>query len=162
MATTTLQQSGIQESWGKHAHNRGQDVHQLDLATFGKHQSRKLEVVLLAWAVVLYHQNHCADIRFSWGLYNIDNHELSSTPEVFDSSAIRLDEKTPVSGALERLQVYVQQTQDGPLIERAATIFLNDEVAPDSIFGTSQSNGHSASWVCYICSLRTSIRMLLY
>ncbi|KAJ5310531.1 uncharacterized protein N7443_002992 [Penicillium atrosanguineum] len=94
-----------------------------------EYSGHEVELLLLAWALLLYRYSNGNHVQFTWGR----NGTTAGFTSNFDTS-VSWDASDPVARALESVQSYRQETQAGNLVALDnAVLFLNDECAPSDL-----------------------------
>lgn len=112
-----------------------------------QHDARQLELLLLAWTLLLYRHSRGEHIHFSWGLNEIGT-TTNRTFEV-NTSSLPWDAAGTVSTALEAVRNHLQQQlSESPLETSRYTLFFNDESAPSgSSCQANEEGDFPISWV---------------
>lgn len=122
-----------------------------DVPVLRKHHDQEnyeLEIILLAWSLLLYRHSHGNHIEFSWGLSEIG----SSTCHTFTLNTAKLQWEggNSVASELEVLRTYLQQNlqSTGTAKTEGYRFFFNDEAAPGDLINEITKDGDiSVNWV---------------
>ncbi|KAI1023938.1 hypothetical protein LB504_005342 [Fusarium proliferatum] len=109
--------------------------------------SYDLEILLLAWTLLLYRHSHGNHVEFSWGLSEIG----SSTCRTFtlNTSKLQWDGSDSVASELQVFRSYLQQElQSGqPFETKGYKFFFNDEAATGEVVTNVTEDGElSVNW----------------
>ncbi|CAG1997412.1 unnamed protein product [Fusarium graminearum] len=109
--------------------------------------AQELEILLLAWSLLLYRHNHGNHVEFSWGLTKIE----SSTCRTFTLNTAKLqwDGSNIVASELEVFKTYTQQQlqSEVPSKRDQYKLFFNDEPATGDLVNYINEDGDiSVSW----------------
>ena len=129
-----------------------------DVPVLRKHHgqdSNELEMLLLAWSLLLYRHNHGNHVEFSWGLSEIG----STTCRTFTLNTAKLqwEGSNSVASELEVFRTYLQQQlqSQGPAKTEGCRFFFNDEAAPGDLVNEVIEKGDiSVNWVCFLLNNR--------
>lgn len=110
--------------------------------------AQELEILLLAWSLLLYRHNHGNHVEFSWGLTEIG----SSTCRTFTLNTAKLqwDGSNIVASELEVFKTYTQQQlqSEVPFKRDQYKLFFNDEPATGDLVNYITEDGDiSVNWV---------------
>ncbi|KAM0304292.1 hypothetical protein ACHAPM_002372 [Fusarium culmorum] len=109
--------------------------------------NQELEILLLAWSLLLYRHNHGNHVEFSWGLTEIG----SSTCRTFTLNTAKLqwDGSNSVASGLEIFKTYIQQQlqSEVPFKREQYRFFFNDEPATGDLVNQVTEDGDiSVNW----------------
>lgn len=112
------------------------------------YRGREVDLLLLAWSLLLYRYSNGNHIQFTWGL----NGTAADSIFAFNTGNISWDASDPISKALEEIAKYRKQVQSERLVALdGAIVFVNDECAPSDLPGAQVSNsdalGGGMAWV---------------
>ncbi|KAJ4003482.1 Non-ribosomal peptide synthetase [Fusarium irregulare] len=121
-----------------------------DVPVLRKHQEQDsdgLEILLLAWSLLLYRHNHGNHVEFSWGLSEV----RSTTCRTFTLNTAKLqwEGSNSVASELEVFRTYLQQQlqSQGPAKTEGCRFFFNDEAAPGDLVNEITEEGDiSVNW----------------
>ncbi len=110
--------------------------------------SYDLEILLLAWTLLLYRHSHGNHVEFSWGLSEIG----SSTCRTFtlNTSKLQWDGGDSVASELKVFRNYLQQElqSEQPFETKEYKFFFNDEAATGEVVTNVTEDGElSVNWV---------------
>jgi hypothetical protein len=113
-----------------------------------EHDTYELEILLLAWSLLLYRHSHGNHVEFSWGLSEIG----SSTCRTFTLNTAKLqwEGSNSVASELKVFKTYLQQQlqSEVPVKKEQCRFFFNDEPAPgDLVNQVSEDGDISVNWV---------------
>jgi hypothetical protein len=122
-----------------------------DVPVLRKHHeqdTQELEILLLAWSLLLYRHNHGNHVEFSWGLTEIG----SSTCHTFTLNTAKLqwDGSNSVASELQVLRTYIQQQLPSEVsyTRDSYKFFFNDEPAQGGLVNQiTQEDDISVNWV---------------
>ncbi|KAF4345070.1 AM-toxin synthetase (AMT) [Fusarium beomiforme] len=109
--------------------------------------SYELEILLLAWTLLLYRHSHGNHVEFSWGLSEIG----SSTCRTFtlNTSKLQWDGSDSVTSELKVFRSYLQQElqSEQPFETKGYKFFFNDEAATGEVVTNVTEDGElSVKW----------------
>ncbi|KAK2674556.1 hypothetical protein RAB80_009540 [Fusarium oxysporum f. sp. vasinfectum] len=109
--------------------------------------SYELEILLLAWTLLLYRHSHGNHVEFSWGLSEIG----SSTCRTFtlNTSKLQWDGSDSVASELKVFRNYLQQElqSEQPFETKGYKFFFNDEAATGEVVTDVTEEGElSVNW----------------
>lgn len=110
--------------------------------------SYDIEILLLAWTLLLYRHSHGNHVEFSWGLSEIG----SSTCRTFtlNTSKLQWDGGDSIASELQVFRSYLQQElqSEQPFETKGYKFFFNDEAATGEVVTNVTEDGElSVNWV---------------
>ncbi|KAM0559936.1 hypothetical protein ACHAPJ_003887 [Fusarium lateritium] len=136
----------VQSSETQHA-PRAKGV-RYDVPVLRKHQDNyELEILLLAWTLLLYRHSHGNHVEFSWGLSEIG----SSTCRTFtlNTSKLQWNGSDSIATELDVFRSYLQQQlqSEQPIQADRYKFFFNDEaVSGDLVSEVTEEGDFSVNW----------------
>jgi hypothetical protein len=112
-------------------------------------QGREVDLVLLAWALLLYRYSNGNPVEFTWGR-NGTNADFKFE---FSTAIAGWNPAIPISTALESVEKSREEVHAGKLVAVDNTIvFFNDECAPRELSGNARVSdgdalGGDMAWV---------------
>lgn len=112
-------------------------------------QGREVDVLLLAWSLLLYRYSNGSQVEFTWGR----NGTAADFTFDFSTSSIAWVASNPISEALEGVASYRQRIQANRLVALDnAIVFFNDECAPRDLPSSARVSdgdalGGGMAWV---------------
>ncbi|KAJ5178893.1 hypothetical protein N7492_002103 [Penicillium capsulatum] len=90
-------------------------------------QGREVDLILLAWSLLLYRYSNGNQVEFTWGR----NGTAADYTFDFNTASVAWTASDPISTALEAVASYRQRVQANSLVALDnAVVFFNDECAP--------------------------------
>lgn len=113
-----------------------------------EYRGREVDLLLLAWSLLLYRYSNGSHIQFTWG----QNGTAADFTFDFNSVNIYWDVSDPVSKALKDVQKYREQVRaENLVVIDNAIVFFNDECAPSDLpsaqVSDSDALGGGMVWV---------------
>ena len=112
-------------------------------------QGREVDLLLLAWSLLLYRYSNGNHVEFTWGRNGTAAHFTFD----FGTASIAWSASEPISVALEGVQNYRQKIQANSLVALDnAIVFFNDECAPRDLPSSARVSdgdalGGGMAWV---------------
>ena len=107
-----------------------------------------LEVLLLAWTLLLHRQSNGNHVEYSWGLCDVENHTCRTFG--LSTSSLSFSRTDSVSVVLDSIRNYLRELlpSESPVAVDRYTLVLTDERAASDTFYRAKDNGKvSIDWV---------------
>lgn len=102
----------------------------VSLLRASEHRGREVDLLLLAWSLLLYRYSNGNHVQFTWG----QNGTAANFTLDFNTANIAWDASDPVSKALEEVEEYRKQVRaEGLVAIDNSIVFFNDECAPSDL-----------------------------